>query len=372
MRSGKFLFGTLVGLNVTRNATDSMAKLLTGNQIELLRQRILASEQFARKSAQVPLLNFLFKEAIDQPVSTQQLLDACFESRPEHGDSPRVEISRLRKGLKDYFEENRYSEPVRIEIPKGLYQLQFAPNELDSDATDLERFWLPFTTRDGPIRLFVNPRNEFWDAQPRRSDRGPGPPQSALEEMYLPLGLMEGLFKFSDFFRSRKKNCIFDSSPNPSPPKNSVLIIGEKPFEELQPRAISLGRYEHERAGLVAVGDHADHYREEYGLTMYCCYARIMRIPISRETGTVALRILAYHSIAIGAAARFLLSAAGAKKLQARLKPLEDRTNERRIFGSSISKELASTVEELGVVLRIMCSFSSPEALNMKPAIPHG
>jgi len=344
---------------------------LTPAQLNGLKHRVLNLPELQRKRVLKSLLEFLFDHAVDKSLSPKELAAGFFENRAMSETRPRLEVVRLRNLLAEYFEVGIYPEPVRIIITHRRYQLQFERNDPAAKG-DLERFWLPFTVRKMPVRIVVGQQSDYWDTSPKRDPKRPSGPRNVLPNIFLPTGLLRALFQFADFFKENNREFILDTSPKPKAPTNSIIIIGDAPFPKLRPHEMSIGSYLHEATGSVKVGHHADHFRDEFGIPVYCCYARIFRIPISRQDGLVALRILAHHSIAVEAAVKFLLSPSDMTRLHRRLKPLEERTNRRYLFGDEISPELASTVEELAVVLRVMCSFTSPKAETLKPGIPHG
>jgi hypothetical protein len=345
---------------------------ITAAQLNKLKTNVLNLPELQRKRVLKSLLEFMFDNAVDKSLSPKDLVAGFFKNRAMSETRPRLEVARLRNLLADYFAEGIYPEPIRIVITHHRYQLKFELND-PAAKDDLERFWLPFTVRKIPVRIVVGQRSDYWDTTPKRDPKGPpAGPREVLPNIFLPTGLLRALFQFSEFFQKNERRLILDTSPKPNAPTNSVIIVGETPLPRLKPREVTIGSYRHERAGEVDFGVHADNFREEFGIPVYCCYARIFRIPISREDGVVALRILANHSIAIEAAAIFLLSPTHMKHLHSRMKPLEERTNRRYLFGDEVSPELASTVEELAVVLRVMCSFTSPEAQTLRPGVPHG
>ncbi|QOY90213.1 malectin domain-containing carbohydrate-binding protein [Paludibaculum fermentans] len=119
---------------------------MTSNAAILLEERraalnaVLDSKEFSRAPALAKLLKYLcektfegrFHEIKEFSIATE--VYGRSESFGEKRDSVvRVEVSRLRKRLRNYYAEEGASQPLRIVIPAGTYQPEFEPAVTDPE-----------------------------------------------------------------------------------------------------------------------------------------------------------------------------------------------------------------------------------------------
>src|SRR3954451_22965885 len=95
---------------------------------------VLESKEFARAPALVKLLKYLCEKSFEGRVheikefSIATEVYGRSESFGERRDSVvRVEVSRLRKRLRNYYEDKGAHHALRIVIPAGTYQPEFEP-----------------------------------------------------------------------------------------------------------------------------------------------------------------------------------------------------------------------------------------------------
>lgn len=365
----------------------------TSEQVENLLRNLLNSSYFSKRHRTIrPLLQLFFKNAAKGGVSTQEVLKLPeFKGRrkEEFPDAsfPRVEIVRLRKALKAYFAKAIYDDEIAcdvLEAEKGFYPLVFFVNEVAHDGEELtpfSHFWLPFLAHDTPIRFITPAETPFWDAQPKGYKKrqhkvlGEIPPLPAigtLNPVYLPMGLLEAYFTASRFFSERHQHCEFDAPLNPPLPDGSVFIIGGSPFEGVKPKHLTLPTcFPEVRPDLeLLAGTYGDHYRGNGESTLFRCYARLHRIPVSAEKGFAALQIKAFHSIAVEAAMKFLTSPPDTERLLERLRGPGERIMPMDYDFDVRKSILAASLEELAVLFRVTCSVTDAKALTLRPNIP--
>ena len=333
----------------------------------LILRQLLESTEFARSPRQQKLLRFLFQRAIDEPgvpASRREILKEAFPKFiSANSTTPRPQINRLKKTLDSYYDRNPQTDGLRVTIPEGRYLIEFVNQAPAASGTALERFWLPFTSERQPIRIVVKAKAMFRDAWPRRrTPRASGVPNiptstDPLNETYLPTGLIQGILTFTDFLRTRGASCFLESPDAVSPSTTSTIAIGTRsPLLPVPPEIALHTAYYGEEPGIITVGNFADHFEYPDGDALFNCYARIFFAP-NRKRGAT-LQICAYHSVAVEAAAHFLTSGAGARKIQAKVK-------------QSIENGLIpSGGEEIGLVLSIKCVLTDPKAIALKPGVP--
>lgn len=89
-------------------------------------RRILESPQFARAEAQRKLLLYLWShraEELNEYAVATEALGRRSDFDPKFDASARVQISRLRRKLKEYYEAAGPSEPQYLALPMGSYSL---------------------------------------------------------------------------------------------------------------------------------------------------------------------------------------------------------------------------------------------------------
>jgi Tol biopolymer transport system component len=117
-------------------------------------KRVLASPVFLRSERLSKLLQVLAERAIHQPDETRlkeiEIGVMLYGRRPDYDpklDSiVRVEATRLRKKLKEYYDGPGIGDPVRLIVPPGRYEVEFKSADVSA-----------------PMPLVVpEPRNRFW------------------------------------------------------------------------------------------------------------------------------------------------------------------------------------------------------------------
>jgi hypothetical protein len=124
-----------------------------------LLERILESTHFRHAPSLKRILQYLCERAGDEgPASLKEYdiaLDVLGRSRsfdPKTDPIVRVSIAAIRQRLQAYFESAGRNEPLRLEVPKGLYRAVFSvqpsagtrPEELEAQLPALKRFWQPY------------------------------------------------------------------------------------------------------------------------------------------------------------------------------------------------------------------------------------
>jgi len=98
---------------------------------------VLESKEFSRAPALAKLLKYLCEKTFEGRVHEIKEFSIATDvyGRDENfgekrDSSVRVEMSRLRKRLRDYYEEEGMDAALRIVIPAGIYQPEFEPRTL--------------------------------------------------------------------------------------------------------------------------------------------------------------------------------------------------------------------------------------------------
>jgi len=302
-------------------------------QRETMLRRLLASEQFRRKGTEAHLLRLFFQYAVDRAISADEIMAApLMKHRHDPENAVRPEVSKLRRLLRLYFATNRGIEPIRATIPMAHYQLHFDDNTYEQlPSSALDRFWFPYTKDQLPISFTLAPLTCFRDSWPKTRDHGgryvPPEPDKGhkmrpREDVYLPTGLMRALLIFSNFLGSKGVRCNLDVSDRQAPPDSNAIAIASPLDKEFRSHYIKFAsHYVNERPGVIDTNDVADHFELKDGLPIFVCYARLLQVPIRRYA---ALRIEAYHSVAVEAAAGFLTSSDGIRRINEKLEALDD------------------------------------------------
>ncbi len=107
-----------------------------GEAIELFKKSKFINESERAKD----VLNYLFKcyqEGIEPSIAdiVENVLGKDIDVEGTVAHNTRVNIYYIRKRLKEYYEKEGVSSPLRIEIPKGKYSLKFSTIEEDEEET---------------------------------------------------------------------------------------------------------------------------------------------------------------------------------------------------------------------------------------------
>lgn len=359
---------------------------LDPTQRESLLQRLLASEQFSNTSTQRPILELFFCQALDRPISMKEIRAQPFmKYRSFSGPVFRTEIFRIRQNLAEYFGVHRETEPIQAQIPLRRYQLVFVYNTgATLPASALDRFWLPYTIDKSPVSLVLNPLTCFRDSFPKalhetgpfyRPEPDKGVKLKPRAPVYLPTGLMRALLILSNFLGSKGVRCDLDFGEQQIPAESNAISIGSVPDEQLRSRYIEFrSHYHNERRGVIDGNDVADHFEMKDGQPVFICYARLLQLPAGKHA---ILRIEAYHSIAVEAAAGFLVSSDGIRRLNEKLDASDDARivfweggDDDDYYPSEEPAVDSPSVVDLGIVLEITCGVANLDALKLKPGVP--
>ncbi|MBL8227892.1 MAG: tetratricopeptide repeat protein [Bryobacterales bacterium] len=116
----------------------SGASLLTAEAIQEQAQRILSSQRFASADRLRNFLRFIIGKALDGKageVKEYLIAIEVYGRKPDYDpkiDSiVRVEASRLRSRLREYYEAEGRTDPILVELPKGSYVPSFRANLRD-------------------------------------------------------------------------------------------------------------------------------------------------------------------------------------------------------------------------------------------------
>ena len=296
----------------------------------------------------------------------------------------RTEIHRIRKNLAEYFGVHQ-EEPIGAQIPLRRYQLLFCSNAAAPlPASALDRFWLPYTNDKSPVSLVLNPLTCFRDSWPKASNqKGPfnrpepdkGVKLRPRADVYLPTGLMRALLILSNFLSSKGVRCNLDIRDQQILPESNAISIGSVPDEQPRSRYIEFrSNYHNERRGVIDAKDVADHFEMKDGQPVFICYARLLQLPAGKHA---ILRIEAYHSIAVEAAAGFLVSPDGIRRLNEKLDASDDARivfyaggDDEDYYPAEEPAVDAPSVIDLGIVLEITCGVANLDALKLKPGVP--
>src|SRR3954451_1306568 len=115
---------------------------------------VLESKEFARAPALVKLLKYLCEKSFEGRVheikefSIATEVYGRSETFGERRDSVvRVEVSRLRKRLRNYYADEGSQQNLRIVIPAGTYQPEFEPQPVALSPATVTPPHLPNTSR---------------------------------------------------------------------------------------------------------------------------------------------------------------------------------------------------------------------------------
>lgn len=121
------------------------------SQLRLEVSRILSDVIFVRSPVQARLLQFLLERSVSgDPLPTQYEIAVDALGRPDDYDLdsdsyPRVQISRLRKNLENYYKRNLPGNERKVVIEKGQYRLTLARPEAglsENEPHEVEDEWL--------------------------------------------------------------------------------------------------------------------------------------------------------------------------------------------------------------------------------------
>lgn len=110
--------------------------------------RILASQVFATSQAYKELLRYLVEASInDNPPKEFSIATEVFHKGadfdPGRDTIVRVYVYNLRKKLDHYYKEEGRDEKIRIDIPKGHYEINFVPRKHFKNSPGLQKWLLP-------------------------------------------------------------------------------------------------------------------------------------------------------------------------------------------------------------------------------------
>ncbi len=127
------------------------------HQLKLEAQRVLDDAIFQRAPIQTRLLEYLVQRTLSDPAPPTQYEIAVDglgkdEDYDLEGDSyPRVQVSRLRRSLENYYARNLPGEGLRLEVEAGSYRLTLAPAKAPGG---LARRFRPTKPQGLPWRTF--------------------------------------------------------------------------------------------------------------------------------------------------------------------------------------------------------------------------
>src|ERR1700733_7609935 len=130
-------------------AHNSLAPLLSGSELQAdsrweLVQRIVRTAPFQKSSHLPALLVYLAKNTIHghlNALTERHIGTAVFGKpigySPAEDSSVRVHVRQLRLRLHEYFAREGRDEPMRVDVPKGSYELVFE-NAYNSSVLHIE------------------------------------------------------------------------------------------------------------------------------------------------------------------------------------------------------------------------------------------
>lgn len=140
---------------------------------------ILTSRQFAHADSLKRIFRYLVERSADSTGFPPKEYEIAVEAmgRPATFDPRidpivRVSLSSIRERLLAYFATEGRNAPVRLEIPRGHYQVQFVETEIDEEAVAqrgaaLSRFWQPYLESSAPNVIVYTEPLFFRDSQKR-------------------------------------------------------------------------------------------------------------------------------------------------------------------------------------------------------------
>lgn len=186
--------------------------------------RVLASETFAEVLRLKKFLDYSVRETIDgRGDRLKGFVVACevFE-KDDPSDAQtttvvRVEAGRLRRRLKDYYENEGKFDPIRISMPKGGYAVSFSSNEPthstlpNHDLTPIEQ---PFYRRPlvwiGVSALLILLYSQFWTKGPDATGEVVNPPNLRPAIAVMPFENMTGESDGDSFASGLTEDIVID------------------------------------------------------------------------------------------------------------------------------------------------------------------
>lgn len=110
---------------------------MTAPEVKTVLDKILASSEFKDSKRYQDLLRYLVEESIKgnsvkETTIAHDIFGKDSKFDPSEDPSIRVYVSNLRKKLEHYYLTTEDNCPVRLEIPKGQYTVQFSENRVEN------------------------------------------------------------------------------------------------------------------------------------------------------------------------------------------------------------------------------------------------
>ena len=124
--------------------------MLSTKEKKTILKKIVQSDAFSHSQVYIDLLSYLVEASIKNTTPKEYTIatdvfkkDSNFD--PSHDTIVRVYIYNLRKKLDQYYSHEGLNDSVRINLPKGHYEITFSPHQKPKRFNLLKnKYWIVF------------------------------------------------------------------------------------------------------------------------------------------------------------------------------------------------------------------------------------